>query len=221
MIIYKTTNNINGKFYVGKDCKNKKSYLGSGKILRQAIQKYGKENFKKEILEICSSLEELEIREKYWIAKLDAVNIGYNITEGGTGGDTHGDIPHPNWGFKPGSIPWNKGIKWTDEQKMRTSNIIKNLNLGPNKHSYKPGKEHIMYGKKQSESTIKNRVVTRKKNNSYKGVGVFAPKSVKNIEDGNIFKSIQEAADFYNITRDNVGYSCRKETKKGKFRFIN
>ena len=41
MIIYKTTNLINGKFYIGKDSKNDPNYLGSGKILKKAFKKYG------------------------------------------------------------------------------------------------------------------------------------------------------------------------------------
>lgn len=91
MIIYKTTNLINGKFYVGKDASNNPNYYGSGLLLAKAIKKYGKENFKKEILEECQSLKYLNIREKYWIASLDATNkkIGYNITIGGIGGDTY------------------------------------------------------------------------------------------------------------------------------------
>ena len=41
MIVYKTTNLINGKIYIGKDMKNNPNYLGSGTILRRAIKKYG------------------------------------------------------------------------------------------------------------------------------------------------------------------------------------
>ena len=51
MIIYKTTNLVNGKTYVGQDSKNNKKYLGSGKILKSAIKKYGRSSFKKEIIE--------------------------------------------------------------------------------------------------------------------------------------------------------------------------
>jgi len=46
-IIYKTTNKINNKFYVGYDTKNNPKYLGSGLLLKRAIEKYGQENFKK------------------------------------------------------------------------------------------------------------------------------------------------------------------------------
>lgn len=88
MIVYKTTNLVTGKFYVGKDEKNNPEYLGSGKILKIAINKYGVENFKKEILETCVTRDDLNKREKYWINELSATTIGYNITEGGTGGRT-------------------------------------------------------------------------------------------------------------------------------------
>lgn len=67
MIIYKTINLINGKKYIGQDSKNNPNYLGSGDFLKKAIQKYGKENFKKEIIEYCDSLEELNEREIYWL----------------------------------------------------------------------------------------------------------------------------------------------------------
>ena len=57
MIIYKTTNLINQKFYVGKDTHNNPNYYGSGKRLKLAIKKYRIDNFKKEIIEICNNLE--------------------------------------------------------------------------------------------------------------------------------------------------------------------
>ena len=68
MIIYKTTNLINGKFYVGKDASNNPNYYGSGLLLAKAIKKYGKENFKKEILLQCQSRDHKNILQKYWIA---------------------------------------------------------------------------------------------------------------------------------------------------------
>lgn len=88
MIIYKTTNIINGKIYIGQDSKNNPKYLGSGFLLSKAIKKYGVSNFIKEVLEICNSKEELNEKEIYWIEKMDSTNtnIGYNISKGGTGG---------------------------------------------------------------------------------------------------------------------------------------
>ena len=85
--IYKTTNLQNSKYYIGKhkgyfDDK----YLGSGKLLKQAIEKYGKENFKKEMLLYCLTEQELN----YWERRI--VNIHrqnsncYNLAPGGEGG---------------------------------------------------------------------------------------------------------------------------------------
>lgn len=89
MIVYKTTNAINGKFYVGQDSKNDPSYLGSGVLLKKAIEKYGKENFVKEILEVCNTKQQLNEREIFWIEETRAREVGYNIAEGGHGGSTY------------------------------------------------------------------------------------------------------------------------------------
>lgn len=92
--IYITTNHINGKRYIGQrkyDKQNKwKNYLGSGIILSKAIDKYGRENFSKEIIEECESKEQLDEREKYWITYYNAVESDsfYNIASGGEGGNT-------------------------------------------------------------------------------------------------------------------------------------
>lgn len=52
MIVYKTTNLINNKIYIGKDTHDNPKYLGSGIVLKRAIKKYGKLNFLKETIEI-------------------------------------------------------------------------------------------------------------------------------------------------------------------------
>jgi hypothetical protein len=64
--------------------------LGSGLLLKQAIKKYGKNNFRKEIIEKVNSITELNEKEIYWISfhKSTDKNIGYNISVGGFGGDT-------------------------------------------------------------------------------------------------------------------------------------
>lgn len=88
MQIYKITNNINGKIYVGMNSTSNDNYMGSGSILNTAKKKYGLENFTKEILEDnIKTIEELVIKEVYWINKLNSRNrsIGYNITPGGIG----------------------------------------------------------------------------------------------------------------------------------------
>ena len=77
MIIYKTTNLINGKFYIGQDSKNDPLYLGSGKLLHKAIKKYGIGNFRKDILEHCVSKRELNEREIFWITELTQKITGF------------------------------------------------------------------------------------------------------------------------------------------------
>lgn len=90
--IYKTTNLINGRIYIGKHSKSyyDPSYYGSGKILKKAIKKYGKNNFSNELLCEANSEEELNLLEKKLISeyKLKYGSLIYNIAEGGTGGDT-------------------------------------------------------------------------------------------------------------------------------------
>lgn len=83
-IIYKITNLINSKIYIGKDYHNNPEYLGSGVVIRRAIKKYGKNNFKKETLETCTK-ENVDEKERYWIKLFDATNreIGYNRSPGG------------------------------------------------------------------------------------------------------------------------------------------
>lgn len=87
MQIYKVTNLVNGKIYIGQDSFDRKDYLGSGKLINRAIEKYGIENFEKIVLEQCENKHELNDREKYWIAHYESTNpsIGYNIRIGGEG----------------------------------------------------------------------------------------------------------------------------------------
>lgn len=85
--IYKTTNLYNGKIYIGqhRNSKFNPDYYGSGIRLNNVIAKYGIENFCVEMLEPCETEEELNIKEQYWIAKLNSMdrNIGYNLMSGG------------------------------------------------------------------------------------------------------------------------------------------
>ena len=93
MQIYKITNLVNKKIYIGKDTTSDKNYFGSGLLIKRSIEKFGIENFKKEILEECITNEELCEKEKKWIKFFNSTNldIGYNISNGGDGGD--GKVP--------------------------------------------------------------------------------------------------------------------------------
>ena len=88
--IYKTTNLINGRYYIGMHSTNnlKDGYMGSGKQLRAAIKKYGEENFQVEILEYLPDRSSLALREKE-IVNEDLVKDTkcMNLREGGNGGN--------------------------------------------------------------------------------------------------------------------------------------
>lgn len=92
--VYKITNLVNGKIYVGKHSTDNlgDNYMGSGIRLRQAYKKYGLECFNKEIMQFYTSEEELNRGEIYWIARLNSTdqNIGYNLAYGGEGGTYKG-----------------------------------------------------------------------------------------------------------------------------------
>ena len=85
-IIYKTTNLINGMFYIGKHkTKNlNDTYVGSGKLLKKAIKKYGLENFYREVLHICKNERHMNILENILVVPDREIN--YNLCSGGNGG---------------------------------------------------------------------------------------------------------------------------------------
>ena len=115
--IYKITNKINGKVYIGqhkvKSLFARDNYLGSGgKRYQNAIKKYGKQNFSKEIITIAMTQSEADVLEKYYIKKYDSTNPekGYNILVGGQGaGRRENQIPW-NKGKKGVLVAWNKGL---------------------------------------------------------------------------------------------------------------
>lgn len=85
-IIYKTTNLVNDKFYIGKHkTKNlNDGYIGSGKLLKYAISKYGLENFHTEILHTCKTEKEMNALERILVVPDPETN--YNLCPGGHGG---------------------------------------------------------------------------------------------------------------------------------------
>jgi len=130
MIIYKVTNKIDGKSYIGQTTKTleqrKREHKGNAKrgvgfYFYNAIRKYSWKNFKWKVIEKCDSKEELNEMEKYYIAKygtycLDEIG-GYNLTLGGKG----------NCGYvqseehKKKISDAHKGKKHTEESKKKIS----------------------------------------------------------------------------------------------------
>lgn len=98
--VYKTTNLINGKFYYGVH-KSKKyfdeKYIGSGVLLKKAIEAYGKESFKTEAIKYFDSYEEaLKYETEIITSELILSEKCYNLNIGGKGGSFPGHIKNPN-----------------------------------------------------------------------------------------------------------------------------
>ena len=118
--IYKITNQVNSKIYIGKHSTDNldDGYMGSGILICKAENKYGIENFTKEYLAFCDTEEKLNWFEKFYIKKYKAREVGYNLTDGGDGGS---------------------GYKHTDEYKKRMSALYKgsgNPMYGKNAEDY-------------------------------------------------------------------------------------
>lgn len=102
-IIYKTTNLINGKYYIGKHRINgdiDDGYLGSGELILKAIAKHGPENFVRETLETFDDEKECMLAEAKYVNHEDPNS--YNLVPGGYGGPAK-------------RAPWNKGKKMSAE----------------------------------------------------------------------------------------------------------
>ena len=203
--IYKTTNLINSKIYIGKRQKEyfDKYYLGSGVILQQAIKKYGKENFSCEIIEECDTINLLNEREIYWIKYYNSTNrtIGYNISLGGDGGwygvnlnkeYKHNIIVNSNKNrivserSKEKNRISNKS-RWTNE--LRKQHSIKLKNIRKNKTPEQLLIEHINRSNAQKGKIPWNKGLTKdtdkrvaKFANSLKG-RVFSAEHKKNLSD--------------------------------------
>lgn len=156
--IYKITNLVNGKQYIGKHYGElNDSYLGSGKLIKKAIEKYGKENFKKEILYIAKDNSEANLKEKEFIKVYNAVKREdfYNLHEGGDGGNNNkkisnsiSGINHPMYGKHhteetKEKLRQSSLLYWTEDRRRERSILY-------------TGKGNPMYGKTKSlESELK------------------------------------------------------------------
>jgi len=139
MIIYKATNIISKKCYIGQTKfsldKRKTLHLNSSKrnkdnlYFYNSLRKHGSDNFEWKILCECDSKEELDEMEFHYIKQYNSLSPnGYNLTLGGEG--THGYKRSPD---QIERMSKNAKIFWknvSDEYKKEFSNRIKNLHTG-------------------------------------------------------------------------------------------
>tara|TARA_B110000114_G_scaffold184318_1_gene227717 strand:+ start:1340 stop:2671 length:1332 start_codon:yes stop_codon:yes gene_type:complete len=202
MFVYCTTNLVNGKIYIGQHSTNnlKDRYKGSGLLISKAFKKYGKDNFKFEIIEFSDSREYLDKLEKTLISNYKALNndIGYNIHQGGLGGSSYKKI---NQYKLDGTFlrTWDAIIIASDELNLSyktIQNCAKGLKPSCGGYMWKD------YNEFKGCQNIKNFVDNSKKTvNQYNLEGEFIK----------TWNSISEAASTLNLNKSSIGKCCRKE----------
>jgi len=163
--IYKTTNLLSGRYYIGMHSTNdlNDGYLGSGRRLRYSINKYGKYNHKREIIEYCNSREELKSREEEIvnlneIAKEDCMNLKV----GGEGGFT--SERHRLKCSVAGNIAYSNRLKTDSDfyDRVRIQLLIGNRkahNEGKIPYDNFKGKKHTVNSKKKMSENRKGKGV--------------------------------------------------------------
>lgn len=128
--IYKTTNKHNGKFYIGKHQTNNvdDSYIGSGKKLLEAIRKYGRGSFSKEVLFIFDNEHEMNLKEKELITEeFVERRDNYNMGIGGEGGPHFKGKTHTSEALQKIKKNW-VGPTWDDALRKKLSENNKKTN---------------------------------------------------------------------------------------------
>ena len=144
-IIYEIKNLINDKIYVGfhKTSKIDDGYMGSGKYIKRAINKYGIDNFSKKIIKLCSTEKEMIDLEKEIVNEDFLLGNVYNLKLGGSGGFRKGFIATQDKkyisyeeficgnhnGVNKNKIPvidsiGNKFITFVDNEKIKTKEYV-------------------------------------------------------------------------------------------------
>lgn len=161
-VIYKITNKINGKIYVGKRFVSeerffKSNYHGGGSLIKQAIKKYGMDKFTREIIDCSDNNDILNEKEKYWIKENNCkVPFGYNLSDGGDGGGVKGVKRSPEYRKKISMALM--GHKESEETKRKKSiSHMGELNSRWGKPAWNRGKTYIeLYGIEKANELKKN-----------------------------------------------------------------
>ena len=195
--IYKITNKINGKFYIGQSVDIERRFMehktphGTMNSIKLAMKKYGKENFSFEVIEECSE-NDLNEREMYWIATLKPQ---YNRCGGGTGAKGH----HVSKEVRSELSRKSKAY-WDRLPDEKKQSIVQNLTGPPVGHlvseETKGKLRAANLGKKQSAQTVEKRKETmrKKKENGYRRTNERHKKKVICVETGIVYESVKAAA---------------------------
>ena len=169
-ILYKTSNILNGRFYIGiHSTKNPNDgYLGSGKRLKYEINKYGRESFRVEVMEILPTRKALEEREAQIVTpQLLSDPLCLNLKNGGEGGWDHLN--------KNSDVQRNRAIRGNEKQKLLRENpewLARNKQARSKAMSkrHKDGTAHVpnWTGRTHSEEAKRKMSETRKRNAALK-----------------------------------------------------
>lgn len=161
MYIYKITNKVNNKVYIGKTKKSIESRFRAhmrgakkkvNRHLYDAMNHYGYDNFEISLVEQCESLDDLNEKEKFWIKELNTFSPnGYNMTIGGDGGDT---LLH--WTEEEKRALWDRQSKSRTGQK-RTSEQKMNMSLSAKERENKKSKVDKEVISKKISNTLKQK----------------------------------------------------------------
>jgi len=155
--IYKITNKIDGKIYIGSHkTKNlNDNYMGSGKYLKRAQEKHGIENFTKEILHIFNTPEEMYAKESEIVDEDFLVETNtYNLKVGGFGGFDYINHNKLNTSWKDPELRAERISEYSK------NNISSNLKLGEYSLAFQEAAKCSFTGKKHSDET-KDKISTK------------------------------------------------------------
>lgn len=215
MIIYKITNKINGKVYIGQTVQDlKERWYGHCRAvsnctaIARAMKKYGKENFTIEQIDKADNLEDLNKKEMKWIFKLNSMNrsIGYNLTTGGMNAIPSEETKQKMRGPRPHVSEKQKGRKLTlfTKAKMSQAHLGKVFSSTTREKLSK-----ALTGIKRNKSTLKKLSDAHKK------------QPIRCIQTNQIYLSAVDAACDLKIKLGNI-YEVLKKRRKtvGGFSFV-
>lgn len=194
-IVYETTNLINGKYYIGVHNLSRVDYLGSGKLLKLAIKKYGRSNFIRETIKEFHNEKDAYDYENFIVDDKMVYNRNcYNITIGG------------------GIPPTLKGKDHPFYNKTRSKEHCKRIS--ESKIGVYSGKNNPMYGRKGKLSPLWGKRYTQEESkahsikitNLYKNG--FNPRGIGCYIFGKYFKSYREAGRVIGVYHKTITSWC-------------
>lgn len=205
-IVYKHTNKINGKIYIGITsttlAKRWRSGYYNNPHFLGAIKKYGDENFLHEILQENLTKEQAEEIEKEYIKAYNSTNpsIGYNIELGGNSNGKHSEQT------KIKISKAQKGRKMPEEQKAKLRKPKST------KFSEDELRRRAEVMKGNTRTLGRKHTTEELKRISASNIGKHGKKVY--CSDGKTFNSVMDAAKYYGLPRHSIMNLCNGKTKK-------